>query len=257
MSRILKAYTFGIYAFLYLPLIMLVLYSFNESKYAKGFESFTFKWYVKLFSNDALISALSNSIIIALISSILSILIALPLAYFVNRYYSNRESTFDKLYKSLIIMPDISLAIGLMFIFQLLRFSLGIHTIIITHVTFGVAFAYLIFASQLHDFNTNMYHSARDLGATEWQVLIKVAFPVLMSGILAAFFVCFTLSWDDFVFAFFNSSAGNATLPVQIYAMIKRGINPEINAVATLSMLISLCLIFAGLKFGRLRTFTG
>ena len=252
MNRLLKIYTIGVFLFLYSPITILVLYSFNENKYTQDFNSLSLKWYSELLNDSALISALQNSLVVALVAASCSVLLAIPAAFALFQKQTKLNVKINNFLQLVLVTPDISLAIGLMFLLQTFRFSLGLNTVIIAHITFGVVFALIIISAKFQALDKNIVKAALDLGATNFQTLRLVIIPNILPSILAAFFICFTLSWDDFVFSFFNTSAGQNTLPVQIFAMIKRGINPQINAIATISMIFSFILIYIGLKFQRI-----
>jgi spermidine/putrescine transport system permease protein len=248
MNKILKLYSIGILLFLYTPIMLLILNSFNENRYSNEFIGFSLVWYRKLFTEQTLIIALKNSLLIATIASAFSTFIAILLSYSIYKYNFAFKNTVNVVINTILIMPDISLAIGMMFLFQVLKFSLGLNTIITAHITFGIAYATTVLSTNLSTLDVNIQDAARDLGASEWQTIKMIILPILKSSIIAAFFVCFTLSWDDFVFSFFNSGAGTSTLPVQISVLIKKGVSPQINAISTISMLISFVVIYIGFK---------
>lgn len=252
MGKLIRLYAISVLIFLYAPVTVLVLYSFNSSRYGINFEGFSLSWYKQLFRDDATLTALMHSVCVAFSASIIALTVSVPLAYLFYRKKLKVRKPVENVVKMTLVIPDISLAIGLAFLFQLLRFSLGLHTIILSHVVFSIAFSFLIISARFKVLDPTLEDAAKDLGATGWQTFSRIILPNIWPNILASFFVCFTLSWDDFIFSFFASSAGKTTLPVHLFAMIKKGINPEINAIATVSMILSLVFIYASLRFQKL-----
>ena len=252
MNSAIKGYMIAVLLFLYVPLFFLVWFSFNTSPYSNQWGDITLKWYSAFFADRTLLTSLRNSLLVAFFSSVIAVFLSVLLSYGIFRYEFKFKGRLDFLIKIVLISPDINIAIGLMLLFQTLRLSLGLTAIIISHVTFCIAYALTILTVRFNQLDKGLEFAARDLGANEWQTLRLVIIPNIMPAIISALFVCFTLSWDDFIFSFFNSSAGTSTLPVQTFALIKRGINPEINAIATLSLVFSFFLIYFGIKFQRL-----
>lgn len=252
MNKLLKTYSLGVVLFLYTPILVLLVFSLSSDRYAQGLGQLTLKWYSQIFIEESLMLALKNSFIVALSASFLSVIMATFLSYAFYKYDFFLKRKIQAALKAVLVSPDISVAIGLMFLFQVLKISLGLTAIIISHVTFGIAFAFIIISLRFESMNTKLEMAARDLGASEKQAIRHIVFPTILPAVIAAFFVVFTLSWDDFVFSFFNSSAGTSTLPVQIFAMVKRGVSPQINAIGTISMLFSFILVYASMKLQRI-----
>lgn len=252
MDKVLKtAFAFFV-VFLYGPLLLLVAFSFNSGKYINEFSQPTIKWYAKLFANESLLNAMKNSFVVALFSSALAVSISVLFSFALYKCKGRIKNYSSRLIQVMIISPDMSLAIGLMILFEVLRFTMGLTTVVIAHTTFGIAYASSLLAARFNQMDSSIESAARDLGANELQALYLVILPNIAPAAITAFLVCFTLSWDDFIFSFFTSSAGSSTLPIQALALLKRGINPEINAVATLSMLISFTIILAGLRLQKI-----
>jgi spermidine/putrescine transport system permease protein len=250
MRNLLRIHILLVLGFLYLPIGFLIWYSFQNDLYHS--QGLTLGWYKTFFNDQMLIAGLRNSAVIALVSSVLSAFLGLLLAYSFYKYEFGLKRTLKGLVNLILVAPDIAIAIGLMLVFQLLSLSPGLPAIIISHVTFGIGYATLLIAARFRAMTPNLEQAARDLGASEWQTIRLVLIPVIRPAITASILVCFTLSWDDFIFAFYNSSPGESTLPVQLFALIKRGATPTINAVGVVSMFVSFGLILLSLRFQRI-----
>lgn len=231
------------YAFLYLPILVLVAFSFNASRYSGLWRGFTLQWYQALFSNAALGAALQTSLVVALASTAISTVLGTAVALGLERFAFRFRPLMDVLLYLPIIIPDIAMAVMLLLFFVLTRVPLGVGTIIISHVAFNVSYVALVVRARLAYFDVSLEEAAQDLYADEWQTFRKVTLPLLMPGILGGALLAFTLSLDDFVITFFVSGPGATTLPLRVYSMIKLGVTPEINALSTLMLLASVGLI--------------
>lgn len=225
--------------FLYLPLAVIVAYSFNESRHSAQWSGFTTKWYRSLGENGVAMGAVKNSLIVAAASCAVSTLLGTALGYSLARRPSGRAMSFLQLQ---ICLPDIVQAVALLLFFSFVHrwlniFELGIGTMIVAHVTFQLPFVALVVKARAATLDPSWLEAARDLGATPGQAFRHVTLPLLAPGILAGAMLAFTLSLDDFVVSFFTGGAGSTTLPVLIYSSVKRGITPEIHALSTLLIL--------------------
>lgn len=231
------------YVFLYAPILVLVVYSFNSSRLVSVWEGFTFDWYVKLFSNEAMGKALQNSLIVALSSTAISTVFGTMVALVMERHEFWGKLPFDALLYLPIIIPDISMAVMLLLFFVMARFPLSLLTIVISHVAFNISFVAVVVRARLADFDRSLEEAAMDLGANELQTFWRVTLPLLVPGILGGALLAFTLSIDDFVITFFTAGIGSTTLPLRIYSMVKLGVTPEINALSTMMLLASMVLV--------------
>lgn len=231
------------FAFLYLPIAMLILFSFNSSRFVTNWTGFTFDWYGVLFSDYAVGLALRNSLIVSITSTIVATIIGTMVAVGIERYRFRGRTTLDGLLFLPIIIPDIAMAIMLLAYFVLINIELGFTTIIISHIAFNISFVAVIVRARMASIDRNLEEAANDLYANEWQAFWRVTFPLLVPGILGGALFAFTLSLDDYVITFFTSGPGSTTLPVRIYSMVKRGITPEVNAVSSLMFLTALILV--------------
>jgi spermidine/putrescine transport system permease protein len=259
-ERLLSANLWLIFVFFYAPILVLVLFSFNSGRFVSQWESFSFRWYITLFENDAIALALRNSLIVATISTIASTILATLVAVGMERFNFPGKLAMDSVLYLPIIIPDIAMAVMLLLFFvqagQALgvfgfRFTLGLGTVILAHVAFNVAFVTVTVRARLADFDRSLEEAARDLYANEWATFRHVTLPLIMPGILAGALLAFTMSLDDFVVTFFTSGPGSTTLPLRIYSMVKTGITPEINALSTLMLAASMILVFASLLLQR------
>lgn len=229
-----------IFAFLYIPISVLVGLSFNEGGLPTAWTGFSFKWYGSLLENDDILKAAGNTLIVAVFSTILATLLGTLLAIGVEIRRRNGKWLETLIFAPMII-PDIVLAIALLSFFSLLGAKMGLHTIIVSHVVFNLAFVCAVVRARLKNFDWSIVEASTDLGASTLTTLRRVIIPVLMPAIVAGALLAFTLSVDEFIIAFFTAGAGRSsiTLPMQIYAMIRFGVTPEINALATIVMTVS------------------
>jgi spermidine/putrescine transport system permease protein len=223
-------------AFLYAPLFVVALFSFNASRHGISWTGFSFEWYRSLAENEVAMRAVKNSLLLATCSTAISTILGTALGYTMFRRRGNRSAHFLHVP---ICLPDIVQAVALLLFFSVIHQStgilgLGMPVMIIGHVTFQIPFVAVVVRARCATLDRSWNEAARDLGATAWQAFWHVTLPMLRPGILAGASLAFTLSLDDFVVSFFTGGAGSTTLPVLIYSSVKRGISPEINALSTL-----------------------
>jgi spermidine/putrescine transport system permease protein len=239
-SLSLRLLAYAVYAFLYLPLVIVVVYSFNDSRLNAEWVGFTLDWYQKLLHNNEMLSAAANSLIIATVSAgvatVLGTLAGMALHQF-------RLRLLPGLVMAPIAMPDILMGVSLLLFFIIINMSLGLLSIILAHITFCIGFVALSVQARMSGIDQSLTEAARDLGATPWICFRRITLPLLAPGIIAGALMAFTLSIDDFVITFFVAGVGSSTLPLQIYSMVKIAVTPEVNAISTLLMLLTLILI--------------
>lgn len=232
----------GVYAFLYLPLAVVVLFSFNDSELNAQWVGFTWRWYARLARDADMLAAAANSIAIALISSSVATLLGTLAGVAMQRY---RFRVLPALVLTPVAMPELLLGVSLLLFFrQGLDLTLGFASIVIAHITFSIGFVAIIIRARLEGMDESIFEAARDLGASPWNTFRHITLPLIMPGVAAGFLMSFTLSIDDFVITFFTAGVGVATLPLQIYSMIKVAVTPEVNAVSTMLMAVTLTVIF-------------
>lgn len=246
-----------VYAFLYVPILVLILLSFNASGLPTAWGGASLKWYAKLLANASIQHAALNTLIVALTSTFIACVLGTLLALGVEmraRHSGKKGSNIaDTLLMAPMIIPDIVLAIALLSFFNLLKMSLGLHSIILSHVVFNIAFVCAVVRTRLKHFDYSILEASIDLGAGWFTTARRVLLPAIFPGVLAGGLLAFTLSVDEFIIAFFNAGSGSAstTLPMQIYSMIRFGVTPEINALATLVMLVSFTALFASQRLNK------
>jgi len=231
---------------LYIPLVVLVIYSFLAPTDGPGSPlGFSWVWYEKVFSNRVVLDALGNSVWVAFCSTGVATVIGTMAAIAIERHRFPGRKLLDALTHVPLIMPEIVLGLSLLIWFVVLRISLGTFSIILAHVTFSVSYVIITVRARLIGFDDALEEAAWDLGATRWQTFWRVTFPLIFPGILSGALMAFTLSFDDFLITFFTAGVGSDTLPLKIYSMIKFGVSPEINALSTV-MLVTTFLLVAG-----------
>lgn len=245
-------------AFLYLPLVGVAVYSVNAARRGLVWQGFSLKWYVKLMHNDWILEAAWNTLMLAVVSTLVATVIGTVLAIAMDRFpwRSTTRNFLDAILHIPVVIPDIILAASLVVAFSLLRlassvFEPGLLNMIIGHITFQIAFVALVVRSRLVAIGRDMEEAARDLFATNWYLLRKVMLPMLMPGIIAGAMLAFTLSLDDFVISFFTAGPDSQTLPLFIFAAVRRGVTPQIHALSTLIMLVTVVLVVLTERFTR------
>lgn len=237
-KKVLKNIFIGIvFLFLYLPIIVLVVYSFNSSKMNIVFESFTFDWYKNLFSNQELIEAFVNTIIIAVTSTVISTIIGTLAAVGLNKYDFPFKNLIMKLIYIPIVIPEIVLGISLLSVYTLMKMELGMFTLILSHIAFSIPFVIVSVRSSLTPAVKVYEEAAKDLGANTFKTFFQITLPTIMPGVISGATLALTLSLDDVVISYFNAGPGSNTLPLKIYSMIKTGITPDVNALSSLMLL--------------------
>jgi spermidine/putrescine transport system permease protein len=249
-SPLLTALAMFTMGFLYLPLLAVAFFSVNATKYGLVWRGFTLDWYVKLFHNEFILEAAWNTLILAVVSTIVATVLGTLLAIAMNRFpWSRKINTFLDLVLHLpVVIPDIIMAAALVVAFGLLRmissaFEPGLFNMIIGHITFQIAFVALVVRSRLVTLGQEIEEAARDLFATTPYLLWRVTLPLLLPGIVAGAMLAFTLSLDDFVISFFTAGPESVTLPLFIFAAVRRGVTPQIHALSTLVLLITVILV--------------
>ena len=233
------------YVFLYAPLAIVVLFSFNDSRLNAQWVGFTLAWYEKLLHNEAMLIAARNSLAIAFAAAAASTVLGTMAGFALHRY---RPRLLPALVLATIAIPEILMGVSLLIFFVALNITLGMVSIILAHVTFCIGFVALVVRARLAGMDESLTEAARDLGATPAQAFRWVTLPLIMPGVVAGALMAFTLSLDDFVITFFTAGAGSSTLPLQIYSMVKIAVTPEVNAVSTLLMLLTLTLILVATR---------
>ncbi|MBU1194507.1 MAG: ABC transporter permease [Proteobacteria bacterium] len=250
LTLLINIVAYGTMAFLYLPLMAVAFFSVNNTKYGLAWKGFTLDWYLALFQNEVILTAAWNTLILAVISTLVSTVLGTALAIGLDRFPWPRKmnTTFDLVLHLPVIIPDIILAAALVVVFSFLRtfsglFEPGLFTMIIGHITFQIAFVALVVRSRLVSIGKEVEEAARDLYATTPYLLRRVTLPLLMPGIIAGAMLAFTLSLDDFVISFFTAGPDSITLPLYIFAAVRRVVTPQIHALSTLVLFATIALV--------------
>ncbi len=241
------------FAFLYVPIGLLVLYSFNSSRLVTVWGGFSTRWYVELFGNEQLLISTLTSLEIALVSASLSVLLGTCAAYSLARTGAFAGRTvFSALVYAPLVMPEVITGLALLLLFVALGIERGFWTVVLAHSTVGMCFATVVIYARLAEFDVALEEAAMDLGATPAEAFRLVTLPICAPAIAAAFLLAFTLSLDDFVLASFTSGPGSTTLPMRIYSQVRLGVSPQINAISTLMIsAVAMLLLAAHLLTGR------
>lgn len=242
MKKLGKIYITLVLLFLYVPIFVLIVFSFNETKSRSVFSGFTLEWYEKLFRNELIISSLINTIIIAVVASVAATVLGTLAAIGINSMRKVPKAIVLNVTNMPIINPEIVTGVSMMLLFVFfaarMNFEFGFVTLLISHITFNVPYVILNVMPKFRQMDPNLFEAAQDLGCSPFQALYKVILPEIMPGVVSGFLMSFTYSLDDFVVSYFTSGSTSQTLPITIYSMTRRKISPEINALSTLIFLV-------------------
>ena len=242
MKKLSKIYMALLLMFLYVPIFVLIVFSFNTTKSRTVFEGFTFDWYIRLFQNELILTSLRNTLIISVIAAIVSTILGTAAAIGINNMKKAPKAVVMNINNLPIINPEIVTGVSLMLLFVFfaarMNFNFGFGTLIIAHVTFDVPYVILNVMPKFRQMNPNLYEAAQDLGCNSVQAFFKVVLPEIMPGIVSGFLMSFTFSLDDFIVSYFTSGATSQTLPITIYSMTRRKVSPEINALSTIIFVV-------------------
>jgi len=249
MRRLRILYATLVFVFLYLPLGVMVVYSFNASRFSMVWKGLTLDWYVKLFSNAALMQAAFNSLLIAAVAATCSSILGTLIAMALQRWrFPSRKVIHTSLFV-MMMSPDIVIGISLLVLFMALSLPLGFWTLLMAHITLCVPFVSITVYARLLGFDPHVVEAARDLGAGEYKVFRYVVLPMVFPAVLAGWFLSFTLSIDDVIISFFNTGPTFEVLPLRIYSMVRLGLKPEVNALCAIMILITAVAVFVSQRF--------
>jgi spermidine/putrescine transport system permease protein len=251
LPRWVVGVSIAVYAFLHLPILVLVVFSFNDSKFSVDWAGFTLGWYRRLLERPDILRGLKASLIVGgvatVISAVLGTLIALALA----RHRFRGRTAFEGFLYVPIVTPEIVVGISLLILFALVKVPLGLTTITIAHVAFCLSFVVIVVLARLEGMDGALEEAAMILGADEVTTFWKVTVPQLWPGILSGALLAFTMSFDDFVITSFVSGSGSSTLPIVVYGMVRRNVEPSINAISTIILLVTTALIYLADRLAR------
>ncbi|MFZ5969368.1 MAG: ABC transporter permease [Bacillota bacterium] len=235
VKRAMKGIYAGlIYVFLYLPIIMLIVYSFNDSRYRGKWNGITLRWYKELFRDKTIVSALYNTFAIAILAALFATVIGTVTAIAIHNMSPKLKTVFMNVAYLPVMSPDIVIGISLLALFVWVKMKLGFITLLLAHITFNIPYVILAVLPKLQQLNPHLEEAALDLGATPTQAFFKVILPEIMPGVITGALLAFTLSLDDFMVSFFTTGSGVNTLSIKVYSMTKLGVTPKINALSTI-----------------------
>jgi spermidine/putrescine transport system permease protein len=242
-----------VYLFLHLPILVLMVFSFNDSKFSVAWQGFTFRWYQRLLERPDIVRGLKVSLIVGIAATVISALLGTLIALALARHRFRGRRTFEGFLYVPIVTPEIVVGISLLILFALMEFPLGVTTITIAHVAFCISFVVVVVLARLEGMDQNLEEAALILGADEITTFWKVTVPQLWPGILAGALLAFTMSFDDFVITSFVSGSGSSTLPIVVYGMVRKNVEPSINAISTIILLGTSVLIYLADRLLRAR----
>jgi len=232
-----------VYIFLYLPIAVVIAFSFNTSKMNIVFEGFTFDWYLSMWSNTLLMDAFKNTIIVAAISTLLATILGTLCAVGLNRFEFKLKGFISASLYIPIVIPELVFAIAMLILFSSMDITMNMATLIISHVTFSMPFVVITVRSRIAGHDPSIEEAARDLGANEIRTFFRVTLPMIAPGVLSGAMLALTLSLDDVVVSFFTAGVDSQILPLRILSMVKKGISPDVNALSTLMIIGSVLLL--------------
>ena len=247
LSILSKLYLLLVMLFLYVPIFVLIVFSFNTTKSHSHMSGFTFDWYIKLVHNKLILRSLLNTIIVAVTASVCATILGTAAAVGINSMKKIPKAVTLNVNNIPVINPEIVMGVSMMLLFVFfaarMNFEFGFVTLIIAHITFNVPYVVLNIMPKFRQMNPNVYEAAQDLGCSPAQAFFKVILPEIMPGILSGLMMSFTFSLDDFVVSYFTNGSQAQTLPITIYSMTRRKVSPEINALSTIIFLVVIAIL--------------
>ena len=249
--RWLIGFSVLVYLFLHLPLFVLVVFSFNDSKYGVSWVGFTWDWYRRLVEREDILNGLRASMIVGVIATVVSTVFGTLIALALARHRFRGRTTLEAFLYVPLVTPEIVVGISLLILFVLLRMPLGLTTITIAHIAFCISFVVVVVLARLQGMDEHLEEAAMTLGADEITTFRRITVPLLWPGIISGALLAFTMSFDDFVITSFVSGTGSSTLPIVVYGMVRKNIEPSINAISTIILLATSVLIYLAGRLGR------
>jgi spermidine/putrescine transport system permease protein len=250
---VLTIFSILIYLFLYAPIVILVIFSFTRDEFGVRWTGFTLDWYIRLFNNPRMMGAAWNTLVVASVSTVVSTIIGTLLAMAMERYRFRGRGAMEGLIYLPIVVPEIVMAVALLafsaIAFDVIKLVTGetlrrnLATVTIGHIAFSISFVVVVVRTSLKNFDRRLEEAAADLGADSWNIFWRITFPLILPGIIGGALLAFTLSLDDFIISLFLSGPGTSLLPVEVYNRVRRAVTPEINAISTLMLLLSMVLV--------------
>lgn len=252
LDRWLSINGWFVFGFLYLPIVIVMIFSFSGAANVGIWGGFSLRWYERMFANESLLSAVENSLWVALWSTIISTVFGTAAALALDRFRRwVSRGAFDAVLYLPVIIPDVTMAVMLLLWFTQIGLPLGRSSIVLAHIAFNISFVAIVVRARLANMDPSVEEAAADLYATRWQTFRRVTLPLIMPGVLGGSLLALTLSLDDVVITSFVQGPGSTTLPVYVFGLIRRSVTPEINAVSTLMVTVSMVLVFTSLAVQR------
>ncbi len=251
LPRWLVAVSVAVYAFLHVPILVLVVFSFNDSKFGVDWVGFTMDWYRRLLERPDILRGLKASLIVGGASTVISAILGTMISLALARHRFRGRTAYEGFLYVPIVTPEIVVGISLLILFALVKIPLGLTTIVIAHVAFCISFVVIVVLARLEGMDGTLEEAAMILGADEITTFWKVTVPQLWPGILSGALLAFTMSFDDYVITSFVSGSGSSTLPIVVYGMVRRNVEPSINAISTIILLVTTALIYLADRLAR------
>jgi spermidine/putrescine transport system permease protein len=245
VNRLFGVWTGVVFAFFYLPIAILIIFSFNESRLNIVWTGFTLEWYTSLWQDRGLVRTLQNSLIVATATTLLSVVLGTAGGWLLFRYRYRASTVLETLVFLPMIVPEVILGVSLLILFVTVGLRLGYTTIVISHVTFCFPFVMAAVQARLAGLDPSLEEAALDLGATPVQAFTKVIVPYLMPAIVSGALMAFTLSLDELIVTWFTASAGTRTMPLEIFGRVKKGLDPSLNAISTVFIMFTVLAVLA------------
>ena len=242
----LRVFSFGVYAYIYIPILTLMVFSFNTMKLNVRWQGFTLGWYKVLFNDQQVALAARNTLIIAVISTIVATVVGTLAALAMHRYRFPGYTASETVMYFPIVIPEVVMGISLLVLFVLMNLKLGLLTITLAHIAFNIPFVALVVRARLHGYDNAIDEAAMDLGANELTTFWRVTLPTILPGVLSGSMLAFTLSLDDYVITYFTAGPGSTTLPLRVYSMVRFMVTPEVNALSTIWVVMVFMVLLIG-----------
>jgi spermidine/putrescine transport system permease protein len=251
LPRWLVLFCAVVYLFLHIPILVLVVFSFNSSKFSVEWTGFTWQWYTRLLERPDIINGLKASVIVGLAATVLSAVFGTLIALALARHKFRGRTALEAFLYVPLVTPEIVVGISLLILFVLIGIPLGLTTITIAHVAFCISFVVVVVLARLQGLDQNLEEAAMTLGADEFTTFFKITLPQIWPGVLSGALLAFTMSFDDYVITSFVSGTGSSTLPIVVYGMVRKNIEPSINAISTLILVVTAILIYLSDRLSR------
>lgn len=251
-DKVLKGYSFAVYVFLYAPILIMVMFSFNDSRLLAVWRGFSLRWYETLLADPGVWKAFYNSIWVGSLTAAVSMVLGTMTAFVMIRYSFRGKSILDSSLYFPVVIPEITEALSLLLFYVFTGIPLGALTVVVGHVAFAISYAAIVIRARLVGFDRSVEEAAKSLGANELRTFFHVTLPLILPGVIAGGLLAFTVSYDDFIKTAFTAGPGFQTLPLRIYAMASRGgVSPQLNALATVTLVVSLGLAIVRLRLSK------